>query len=126
MRYLLKLVTLNLVLCGLFSVFSIGMAQEAEQNTSAATESHDNLHLNDLVNELETIRLNTIERFWAEMKGKCPLVEPIAEDNTHSLVTFLYRGNQDTKTVSLVGQLPTLDERPLKQLVHTDIWYRSG
>ncbi len=40
--------------------------------------------------------------FWAEVEASgTPLIEPIAGDATHSLVTFLWRGEAETRQVLL-------------------------
>ena len=41
---------------------------------------------------------SALERFWNEMKGKSPLIEPL--DPGHALVTFVWRGNDRTRRVS--------------------------
>jgi enterochelin esterase-like enzyme len=61
-------------------------------------------------------------RFWREMDGKTPLVEPIADDPKQARVTFVWRGTDQTKCVFLIGGLPGGDET-LDRLEGTDLWY---
>jgi uncharacterized protein DUF3327 len=61
-------------------------------------------------------------RFWREMEGKAPLVEPIPGDAAHFRVTFIWRGTNQTKRVFLIGGIPGGDEA-LDRLERTDLWY---
>jgi Domain of unknown function (DUF3327) len=61
-----------------------------------------------------------LERFWNEMKGKSTLIEPV--DQGHARVTFVWRGNDRTRRVFLIGGIPGGDET-LDRLHGTDLWY---
>jgi len=61
-------------------------------------------------------------RFWREVDGKAPLVEPIDGDAGRVRVTFLWRGNARTRRVFLIGGVPGGDET-LDRLAGTDLWY---
>src|SRR5262245_30608133 len=56
-----------------------------------------------------------LERFWGEVKGKLPLVEP-APGGGAPLVTFLWRGGKDTRRVDLVGGMPLGRPKTLSRL----------
>ena len=61
--------------------------------------------------------------FWAEMESKAPLVESSDDVNT-SLVTFLWRGSNDTTHVAVLGGMPAANLlKPLTHLPGTDVWY---
>ena len=72
---------------------------------------------------------NALADFWKAVAArKTPLVDTLAKDSRHVLVTFLYRGNSDTRDVVLVagpnGIAPFTD--PLSHMRHldgTDVWY---
>lgn len=69
-----------------------------------------------------------LEKFWKEMEGNGPLVEPIASDNKSSLVTFLWQGDDKTRRVNLAGGPTSSDGDPIKwltRLANTDLWYRT-
>ena len=67
-----------------------------------------------------------LETFWKEMQGKAPLIEPIMDDERHLRVTFLWRGDDKTKTVLLMGGLPAAAlHKPLSRLGDTELWYRT-
>jgi hypothetical protein len=61
-------------------------------------------------------------RFWREVDGKAPLVEPIDGDAGRVRVTFVWRGNERTRRVFLIGGVPGGDET-LDRLAGTDLWY---
>src|SRR5205085_325122 len=65
-----------------------------------------------------------LERFWGEVKGKLPLVEP-APGGGAPLVTFVWRGGKDTRRVDLVGGMPLGRPKSLSRLGDTDLWYWS-
>src|SRR5262245_44221998 len=49
---------------------------------------------------------DVLGRFWGEVKGKLPLVEPAGGGGDARLVTFLWRGGGGTRRVDLVGGMP--------------------
>jgi enterochelin esterase family protein len=71
---------------------------------------------------------DAVAAFWAEMKQKStPLVESIEGQDEHVLVSFLWRGDESTRSVVLVGGAAIghpFDNR-LSQLPSTDVWYRT-
>jgi enterochelin esterase-like enzyme len=85
----------------------------------------DSPRLAALAEALKANRSGVLEAFWNEMKGRAPLIEPIEGDERHLRVTFIWRGDDETK-VQLVGGLPAAAlQKPLSQLGDTDIWYRT-
>lgn len=66
-------------------------------------------------------------RFWEDMNAAgTPLVEPVPQDSSHVLLTFLYRSKAAT-SVGLTAQLTVIREPSiaLRRLRHTDIWYKT-
>jgi enterochelin esterase-like enzyme len=60
---------------------------------------------------------------YAARKGKGPLVEEIPSDPSLVWVTFLYKGDEDTRSVFLTGG-PTTDlVEPLSRFGRSNIWY---
>jgi enterochelin esterase family protein len=66
-------------------------------------------------------------KFWAEVKGKAPLVEPVDGDKDDSWVTFVWRGGDETRRVHLLVGLPDVTpySKTLERLKGTDLWYRT-
>lgn len=69
-----------------------------------------------------------LPQFWAEMKKNgTPLIEPIPGDERHLLVTFLWKAEDNTRNVAVVGAINGAE--PAKnQMVHladSDVWYLS-
>jgi hypothetical protein len=82
--------------------------------------------LKALAKELKDGNRAALAKFWDDMQDKGPLVEPIGGETKKSLVTFVWRGNDKTRRVSLGGGLPTVDgEKWLARLTDTDLWYRT-
>jgi hypothetical protein len=66
-----------------------------------------------------------LDAFWKSVAGKAPLVEDISDDKEKVLITFLWRGDADTKKILLQGGLPSDSDKPLSRLADTDLWYRK-
>ena len=81
-----------------------------------------------LQKELESGNEAVLSEFWREI-SRCgtPLIEAIAGDEQHLLVTFLYRGAQDVHNVVVVDGIAGADfiANQLTRLPGTDLWYKS-
>lgn len=67
-----------------------------------------------------------VERFWQGVAERgTPLVTPIAEDSRHQLVTFLWRGDSNTKNVVVLGSFETrpLTDYVMDHIPDTDVWH---
>lgn len=78
--------------------------------------------------EIERSNGSAVQQFWEEMKTNgTPLIEPIQGDDSHSLVTFLWRAQGGTQNVAVVGAIDGAE--PAKnQMLHiagSDVWYLS-
>jgi enterochelin esterase-like enzyme len=73
--------------------------------------------------QVDSAHTNTADFWSAVAKEGTPLVEPF--DASYDLVTFLWRAENDTRNVYLVGSLgvPEGPNDALHQLGSTDIWY---
>ena len=70
---------------------------------------------------------NSTDDFWAEIAQEgAPLFEPTEPDDTHQLVTFLWRGTPETQNVLVVWS-PFAGVQPqdflMTQLGDSDVWY---
>ncbi|MFT3804592.1 MAG: enterochelin esterase [Burkholderiaceae bacterium] len=66
-----------------------------------------------------------VEQFWQQVeKSGTPLVTPITNDGGHQLVTFLWRGNSNTKNVAVLGSFHTrpLTDYLMDRIPNTDVW----
>jgi enterochelin esterase-like enzyme len=95
---------------------------ELVQTAAAAAEPPESPRIAALAESVGRGDRAALARFWGEMSGKAPLVEPIAGDANHVRVTFIWHGNEETKRVYLIGGLPGGDET-LDRLEGTDLWY---
>ena len=72
---------------------------------------------------------NAVIDFWSELRAQgAPLLEPLAEDPQHLLVTFLYRGAATTTAVTLSAQLHFTGapgENSFTRIDTTDVWFRT-
>ena len=79
-----------------------------------------------------------LDNFWREVKERgAPLVEPISGDAKHVLVTFLWRGGNETRNVVAFSAFTTghpccssysadqLAQGEMKRLLGTDVWFKT-
>ena len=81
-----------------------------------------------LQKQLEKRAPAAVARFWEEVrKSGTPLVEPIPGDRENVLVTFLWRGAEETRNVVVFLQTGGLNpaDNQLTRLAGSDVWYRS-
>jgi enterochelin esterase-like enzyme len=71
-------------------------------------------------------RADVVEVFWREVEDRgAPLVETLPGDDP--LVTFLWRGDDETRTVVLMGDVAQGHpaDHQLSRLEGTDVWFRT-
>jgi enterochelin esterase family protein len=69
-----------------------------------------------------------LDQFWREIERQgSPLIEPIPDDADHALVTFVWRGDDQTQSVIVFGDLsgPNLAASQLVRMPGSDVWQRS-
>jgi enterochelin esterase family protein len=87
-------------------------------------DSQHSPRLTRLAHDLEAGKREALGAFWKETTGKAPLVETAAGDKRRRLVTFLWRGDDKTTRVTVLGGLPGAGfVKPLTRLGDTDLWY---
>lgn len=81
-----------------------------------------------LSRDLQNNPTQTLAAFWAEIEQQgTPLVEPLADDTDHMLVTFLWRASTPIQNVVVFGGFAHWDfgQNYLSLLSGTDVWYRT-
>jgi enterochelin esterase-like enzyme len=112
---------LGLLALALATIVCPLVAMEIEEN-----ENLDSPRLAALAKELAPDHSAALDKFWEEMKGHAPIVEPIADDPHTSWVTFVWRGDGNVRKVVLLGGPPTAEYgSPMRRLRDTDLWYRT-
>lgn len=93
---------------------------------AADNEPIDSPRLAALDKALKAGDSSAIDRFWEEMQGKSPLIEPVSDDPHMSWVTFIWRGDAATYRVNVLGGPSTHDFAAwMTRLGDTDLWYRT-
>lgn len=66
-----------------------------------------------------------VEKFWRDVAGKAPLVEPIPGDDRDVRVTYLWRGGRDAESVFLFGGVPfvNIEHKYLARLPGSDVYF---
>src|SRR5579859_6111348 len=79
--------------------------------------------------ELEAGNSPALDAFWREVAEKgAPLFEPVEGDEQQMLVTFLWRGDEETHNVVILGGLAGWDDfknQQMTRLLKSDLWYRT-
>ncbi|MEZ4706024.1 MAG: enterochelin esterase [Caldilineaceae bacterium] len=85
--------------------------------------------INKLLQEMQSEGQPALAPFWREASQHgAPLIERIADDEQHVLVTFLWRASEATENVVVIGQLGTgqdFAENCMQRLLDTDLWYKT-
>ncbi len=80
--------------------------------------------------DFETSGAGALEAFWLEVSARgTPLVEPLADDDQHSLVTFLWRPERDVGNV-VITPGPAVDgwdaaNSQMSRLAGSNLWHRT-
>jgi len=85
-----------------------------------------NLLKSELKNNISNDKI--LENFWSELeKSGTPIVEEISEASDTVLVTFLYKGTEDTKNVVVLSDLSKFNYKTsqIEQILGTNIWYKT-
>ncbi|MGH7970697.1 MAG: alpha/beta hydrolase-fold protein, partial [Limisphaerales bacterium] len=83
-------------------------------------------HLASVLRGLQTEDANAAAVFWQEINRNCPIVHRVDGDPAHCRVTFIWRGDAQTKRVSLLGGFPSGSvAAPLARLGSSDVWFRT-
>jgi enterochelin esterase family protein len=91
--------------------------------TAQPTSAFASAKLTNLAAELQAGRVDAIQHFLENARGKLPLVEPIPDDDTAIFVTFIWRGGKETQRVDLIGGMPITQPKQLTRLLMTDLWF---
>ena len=88
-------------------------------------ESHK---INQLKKYILDKDLDKINEFWNyAQENHTPIIEEIENDADNVLITFLYKGNKDTRNVVVLSGLSLYDHNlgMMEKLLDTDIWYKT-
>jgi enterochelin esterase-like enzyme len=72
---------------------------------------------------------NAVSTFWARiLQSGAPIIEPVPDDQNLSLVTFLWRGSDNTKSAMLIRGRFTAVQPAWQLFSHiegTDVWFKT-
>jgi enterochelin esterase-like enzyme len=82
-----------------------------------------------LQNDLEGGNTSALASFWQSVSEQgTPVIEALPDDESHALVTFLWRGNEETQNVVVFGglsHLESIEHHQMVRLLETDLWYKT-
>jgi enterochelin esterase-like enzyme len=107
-------------------IWVIALKTSAVGEFTEPEEGFDSPRLAALAKELKAGDQAALDRFWGELRGKAPLLEPVADDPNSSWVTFAWRGDGRTRRVNVQGGPSSGDwANWMKRLGNTNLWYRT-
>ena len=74
---------------------------------SAEPQQAPSARISALAAQVRRGNQRAIDEFWNEVNGKAPLVERIPGDAQHCRVTFVWKGDKETRRVSIMGGFPS-------------------
>jgi enterochelin esterase family protein len=80
-----------------------------------------------LKRDLEAGAAAALDAFWRDVQAEgTPIIEGIAGDDGHALVTFLWRPAQEYQNVVVYCPLePFVHENVMERMAGTDLWYKT-
>src|SRR5690348_15581583 len=81
-----------------------------------------------LQKELESGNTGILHSFWRIVMAQgTPLIEPIPDDETHVLVTFLWQQTEEIHNIVVAGALVGWDvnANQMSRMLNTDLWYKT-
>ena len=86
--------------------------------------------ITQLKNDLKSGLKSRLEDFWRKIEENgTPLIEPIEDDESHKLVTFVVKADDDTRNVVIITALANQDdvisENVCDKIEGTNIFYKS-
>lgn len=85
--------------------------------------------ISQLQNDLEGGDTSALASFWQSVSEQgAPIIESLSDDESHVLVTFVWRGNEETQNVVIFGGLSHLESaehHQMERLLETDLWYKT-
>jgi enterochelin esterase family protein len=94
----------------------------------AIKEQYQSLRITSLQRQLDLGDINALDEFWHDVsKQGAPLIERLAGDDRHLLVTFLWRAAEELDNVVVVGSLAGYEfaHNQMTRLLNTDLWYKT-
>jgi enterochelin esterase-like enzyme len=115
------------LLVGFVTLLTLSDAANSATDAASAGAAIESPFLRTLAKELDGGNRQAEATFWKSMQGKAPLVEVVPDDDTESLVTYLWRGSAVTQKVDLIGGVPTSNRAKAswEHLPGSDVWFNS-
>ncbi len=112
----------------LFLLLTSGRTNCAKTTNAQGAHTPPSPRVVALQNQLRKGDRSAVTRFWDDVrKAGAPLVDPIPGDEKNVLVTFLWRGAEDTRNVVVFLQTGGVNpaDNQMAHLADSDLWYKS-
>jgi enterochelin esterase-like enzyme len=103
------------------------LGASAQEPTHSAAGPEDSPSITALKRQLDSGQAGALKTFWATVRKRgAPLVETAPNAKNFSFVTFLWRGNDQTRNVVIFDGVAAFDANDrMLHLEHTDVWYKT-
>lgn len=95
--------------------------------TYSAAGADDSPAIVRLRHQLKTAHAAGVQQFWESVQRTgAPLIESVPGEKSYSFVTFVWRGNAETRNVVIFDGVAGFDAKDRMQLIDgTDVWYKT-
>ena len=112
------------ILRGLFTLFLLNASSGNLLSAPTVDERPLSPRLAALQERLKSGDTKALDSFWREIAEQgAPIIEGVQGNDRDVLVTILWRGTEETRSVFVFGP-PGID-KPMARLLDTDLWYKT-
>lgn len=130
LKPLLGIMVFLLMFCSILSITVFASSRSKDTVPEGKVSSKI---ISDLKDKIEKGDSKALDEFWSDINKKgTPLIEKIDGDDKNNIVTFIYRGDKDTKNIIILPEVGGYSaenagylENKMEKLPGTDLWYRS-
>jgi enterochelin esterase-like enzyme len=114
-------------ICSALTLLFLAGVGLAQQTTSSPAGPDDSAAIVRLKKELPANHALALKRFWDHVaRTGAPLIEPVPADKGHSLVTFLWRVDNNTRNVVIFDGVAGFDAKDrMQRIAGTHVWYKT-
>jgi Putative esterase/Domain of unknown function (DUF3327) len=111
------------VAVGLLILFALPAVAEAQRSKRRPAESVESPRLAALLREIEAKKPGAVDSFCKEYQGKGPLIEAVPGEDGEFVVSYVWRAEEGTHRVVLLGGMPDGGAKQLHTLGDSRLWY---
>jgi enterochelin esterase-like enzyme len=117
----------NILVAQFLLLLVLGDSAFAQEQTYSPVGPDASPRIAALRKQMESGKSTAVAKFWEQVsQSGAPLIEPIADDQRDSLVTFLWHGNSETRNVVIFDGVAGFDAKDrMIQVEDTGVWFKT-